>query len=110
VSRQPKAVSRSREDRSGSRAASTGSGDLGGLVPEIHVIGQRVEEAIDAVDKALDQALLAGAPRLRVVHGHGTGRLREALREHFRRHPSVASLRAGDKNEGGNGATIFEMR
>jgi DNA mismatch repair protein MutS2 len=44
------------------------------------------------------------------VHGHGTGRLREALRDHFRRHPAVASLRAGDKNEGGNGATILEMR
>lgn len=88
----------------------SGGGDLASLVPEIRVIGQRVEEAIEAVDRALDQALLSGAPRLRVVHGHGTGRLRDALRDHFRRHPAVASLRAGDKNEGGNGATIFEMR
>jgi DNA mismatch repair protein MutS2 len=95
------------------RTASTPSSaarDLSGTVPEIHVIGQHVEEAIEAVDKALDQALLSGASHLRVVHGHGTGRLREGLRDHFRGHASVASMRAGGKNEGGNGATILELR
>jgi DNA mismatch repair protein MutS2 len=115
----PKTADRRRPTTERSRRPEAGGGrrvpraaaeDLGSLVPEIHVIGQRVEEAIETVDKALDQALLAGAPRLRVVHGHGTGRLREALRDHFRRHPAVASLRAGDKNEGGNGATILEIR
>ena len=48
--------------------------------------------------------------RLRVVHGHGTGRLRDGLREHFRAHGSVESLRAADAREGGNGATILELR
>jgi DNA mismatch repair protein MutS2 len=86
------------------------SRDFSGTVPEIHVIGQHVEEAIEAVDKALDQALLSGASHLRVVHGHGTGRLREGLREHFRGHASIASMRPGGKNEGGNGATILELR
>ena len=79
-------------------------------VVEVHLIGQRLEEAIEAAEKALDQALLSGASHLRLVHGHGTGRLRDGLRDHFRRHAAVASIRAGDRNEGGNGATIVELR
>ena len=86
------------------------SRDLTGPTAEVNVIGQRVEEALDAVEKSLDQALLSGAARLRVIHGHGTGRLREAVREHFRGHGSVAGLRPADAREGGNGATILELR
>ena len=78
--------------------------------PEVNVIGQRLEESIEAVERALDQALLSGAGRLRVIHGHGTGRLREGLREHFRRHEAIERLTAADRNEGGNGATILELR
>jgi DNA mismatch repair protein MutS2 len=78
--------------------------------PEILVIGKRVEEAIEEVEKALDEALLSGASSLRVVHGHGTGRLRDGLREHFRRHPSVASLKAAAAREGGEGATMLELK
>ena len=77
---------------------------------EINVIGQRVEEAIEAAERALDHALVSGASRLRVIHGHGTGRLREGIRAHFRSHPSVEKLRSGDRTEGGNGATILELR
>jgi len=43
-------------------------------------------------------------------HGHGTGRLRDGLRDHLRKHGAVESLKAGDRNEGGNGATILELR
>jgi DNA mismatch repair protein MutS2 len=77
---------------------------------EVNVIGQHLDEAIDAVERALDQALLEGAPHLRIVHGHGTGRLRQGLREHFREHRSVQTLRAAGAREGGNGATILELR
>ena len=74
------------------------------------MIGSRLDEAIDAAEKALDQALMSGAARLRVIHGHGTGRLRDGLREHFRGYASVAGLKAADAREGGNGATILELR
>ena len=76
---------------------------------EINVIGQRIEDALPEIEKRLDEALLSAAGRLRIIHGHGTGRLRDAVRDHFRDHPSVASLRAGDAREGGNGATIVEL-
>ncbi|MBC8646484.1 MAG: Smr/MutS family protein [Thermoanaerobaculia bacterium] len=76
---------------------------------EINVIGRRLEEAIDEVDKALDDALLSGSGRVRVVHGHGTGRLRSGLRDHLRHHPAVEKVRSADPREGGNGATIVEL-
>jgi DNA mismatch repair protein MutS2 len=83
---------------------------IGGLTREVNVIGQHLEEATAEVEKALDATLLAGDARLRVIHGHGTGRLRDGLREHLRRHPSVASVRQADAREGGNGATIVELK
>ena len=84
------------------------SPESSGPTVEVNLIGQRVEEAIEAAERALDQALVSGASRLRVIHGHGTGRLREGIREHFRSHPAVEKLRSADKSEGGNGATILE--
>jgi DNA mismatch repair protein MutS2 len=83
------------------------------LVPvtrEIVVIGATVEDATDRLDKFLDQALLSDDRRLRVVHGHGTGRLRDAVRAFFRAHPLVASVAPGAANEGGDGATIVELK
>ncbi|HKF44455.1 MAG TPA: Smr/MutS family protein [Thermoanaerobaculia bacterium] len=77
---------------------------------EVNVIGQRVEDALPEIEKFLDSALLEGVGHLRIVHGHGTGRLREAVRDHFRAHPAVSSLRAAPEREGGNGATILELR
>ena len=110
VSRKPKAVSRSRDqDSHGSRPPAAGSRDSGPTA-EVNVIGQRVDESIDLVEKALDQALVSGASSLRVIHGHGTGRLRDGLRDHFRSHAAVASMRPGGRDEGGNGATILELR
>jgi DNA mismatch repair protein MutS2 len=47
---------------------------------------------------------------LRVIHGHGTGRLRDGIREHLRKHRAVASARAADAREGGNGATMVELK
>jgi len=77
---------------------------------ELVVIGSTVDEAIDRAEKFLDDALLADERRLRIVHGHGTGRLREGLTKFFRAHPLVASVTQADDKEGGAGATIVELK
>jgi DNA mismatch repair protein MutS2 len=94
------------------RARKSTGRDLEGsdVPPELHLIGQRVEPALEALDVYLDQALLGARPEVRIVHGHGTGRLRDAVRLHLRKHPAVAAERPGEPNEGGNGATIATLR
>ena len=77
---------------------------------EVNLIGQRVEPALEALDAYLDQALLSSRREVRVIHGHGTGRLRQAVREHLRSHRGVSNLRSGEPNEGGNGATVVTLR
>jgi DNA mismatch repair protein MutS2 len=79
-------------------------------VRELMVIGKTVEQATDEAEKFLDAALLADSRRLRIVHGHGTGRLREAMTKFFRAHPLVATVAPAPDNEGGNGATIVELK
>jgi DNA mismatch repair protein MutS2 len=79
------------------------------LIPEtaeLNLIGQRVDDALEASDKFLDRALLEGKAAVRIIHGFGTGALRKALRDHLRKHPAVKSWRPGNENEGGDGATV----
>jgi DNA mismatch repair protein MutS2 len=77
---------------------------------ELVVIGSTVDQAIDRAEKFLDDALLSDERRLRIVHGHGTGRLREALTKFLRQHPLVLSTSPAPENEGGGGATIVELK
>ena len=67
----------------------------------------------DGVETLLDQyvndAALAGTPKVTVIHGHGSGALRDALRAQLREHPLVKSWRPGERGEGGDGATIVEF-
>jgi DNA mismatch repair protein MutS2 len=77
---------------------------------ELVVIGSTVDQALDRAEKFLDDALLSDERRLRIVHGHGTGRLREALTKFLRQHPLVASASPAPENEGGGGATIVELK
>jgi DNA mismatch repair protein MutS2 len=74
---------------------------------ELNVIGQTVAEAIDRVDKFLDQAIMAELKQVRVIHGHGTGQLRRALGEFLGSHPQVARLVG---HEGGGGVTVVELK
>ena len=67
-------------------------------------------DALARVDKALDDAVLAGLREIRLIHGKGTGVLREAVGEFLRGHPQVASFRLGGGGEGGAGATVVEIR
>ena len=77
---------------------------------ELHLIGQRVEPALAELDAYLDRALLANRTTVRVVHGHGSGRLRKAVREHLRGHRAVSAHRPGEPDEGGDGATVVTLR
>jgi DNA mismatch repair protein MutS2 len=80
------------------------------VTSEIHLLGQRADEARDAVERYLDQAFLAGLPIVRVVHGKGTGVLRRVVREMLASHPHVASYRDGEPSEGGAGATVAALK
>ncbi|MFN2182910.1 MAG: Smr/MutS family protein, partial [Anaerolineae bacterium] len=73
---------------------------------ELDLRGQRIEEALPQVDKYLDDAFLAGMPFVRIVHGKGTGALRQAVRQQLRGHPLVNSFRTGEQGEGGTGVTV----
>ncbi|MGA7156037.1 MAG: Smr/MutS family protein [Acidobacteriaceae bacterium] len=77
---------------------------------EINVIGRTADEAESEVERFLERAFLAGLPRIRVVHGVGMGILRRKLREFLNKHPHVTSVSEPPYNEGGQGATIVELR
>ncbi len=76
---------------------------------ELDVRGQRVEEALSRLEKYLDDAFLAAMPFVRIIHGKGTGALREAVRQQLRTHPLVRSYRVGADGEGGSGVTIVYL-
>jgi DNA mismatch repair protein MutS2 len=77
---------------------------------EINLIGRTVDEATEELEKYLDRAFLAGLPRVRVIHGHGAGILRRGVREFLKSHPHVATIAEAEQIEGGQGATIVELR
>ncbi|MDH3627014.1 MAG: Smr/MutS family protein [Acidobacteriota bacterium] len=77
---------------------------------EIVLIGERVVEALEKLDRYLDEGVAAGLDVTRIVHGHGTGKLRNAVREYLRGDPRIKKVRPGDETEGGNAATIATLR
>ena len=76
---------------------------------EVSLRGMMVEEALEALERYLDQAYLAGLPFVRIVHGKGTGKLRAAVREALRGHSYVKSFEEGGEKEGGEGVTIAKI-
>ncbi|MBK9031498.1 MAG: Smr/MutS family protein [Myxococcales bacterium] len=72
--------------------------------------GQRVDESIASLDRFLDEALLLGHDAIFVLHGHGTGVLRNAVRQHLTRHPAAKSSRPGEGSEGGDGVTVVVLK
>jgi DNA mismatch repair protein MutS2 len=74
--------------------------------PELRLLGSTVAEALPVLDKYLDQAVVQGLQRLRIVHGVGSGRLREAVTDFLGRHPQVRRFHAGDAS---GGTTIVEL-
>jgi DNA mismatch repair protein MutS2 len=76
----------------------------------VDVRGNRVDEAVAQVDRFVDESLLAGREAIFVIHGHGTGALRTAIRGHLANHRAVETFRAGEQNEGGDGVTVAFLR
>jgi DNA mismatch repair protein MutS2 len=77
--------------------------------PEVHLLGLRAEEVAGRLQPALDAAVQAGLPSLRIVHGKGTGVLREVVAELLDEDPRVVAYRPGRVGEGGGGVTVAEL-
>lgn len=80
------------------------------ISPEINLIGKMVDEALSTMDKYLDDAYLAHLSQVRVVHGKGTGALRQAVHKHLKKLKIVKSFRLGEFGEGDAGVTIVEFK
>ena len=80
------------------------------ISPEINLIGKTVDEALSTMDKYLDDAYLAHLNQVRVVHGKGTGALRQAVHKHLKKLKIVKSFRLGEFGEGDAGVTIVEFK
>jgi DNA mismatch repair protein MutS2 len=76
---------------------------------QLDLRGARAEEALEVLDRYLNDAAVAGVDRLRIVHGKGTGALRTAVREVLSRHPLVRGHEPAGAAEGGDGATIVRL-
>ncbi|MDY6874018.1 MAG: endonuclease MutS2 [Chloroflexota bacterium] len=72
--------------------------------------GLRVDEGLDALDHYLERAYLAGLPYVRIIHGKGTGRLRESVRRELGRNPHVSRFEGGGRTEGGEGVTVAHLK
>jgi DNA mismatch repair protein MutS2 len=81
-----------------------------GLHSELNVIGATVDQAIDRVARFLDQTLVTDQQQVRIVHGHGTGQLRRGIAAYLKDHPLVSKFYPAPREQGGEGATIVELK
>jgi DNA mismatch repair protein MutS2 len=101
---------RSTGARAGERGASAWQGPEPEAEPEVDLRGMRVADMDPALDRAVDQAILAGLGELRVIHGKGTGALRERVREFLAKDARIREFRPGMPGEGGAGVTVVKLR
>jgi DNA mismatch repair protein MutS2 len=76
---------------------------------EVHLRRLTVDEALIKLDQYLNDAFMAGLYQVRIVHGKGTGTLRQIVREQLAKHPLVKSYRPAGYGEGGEGVTVVEL-
>ena len=100
------AIASSRRSGKGSGASQIKMSKSMNVSSEVNLIGMNADEAIAALDKYLDDAYLAHLPQVRVVHGRGTGVLKNAVHNHLKRLRYVKSYRLGTFGEGNTGVTI----
>jgi DNA mismatch repair protein MutS2 len=76
----------------------------------VDVRGSRADDAVAQLDRFLDESLMASRDTIFIIHGHGTGALRTAVRSHLTGHSSIQNFRAGEPNEGGDGVTVAFLK
>ena len=76
---------------------------------ELDLRGKRAEDALDVLENYLERAYLAGLPWVRIIHGKGTGRMREAVRKALDRNDHISSWEEGRDGEGGAGVTVAKL-
>ena len=76
----------------------------------MNLVGQRVEPALERLDAFIDELLRNGESAGFALHGHGTGQLKSAVREHLARHPCVESSEPASAEDGGDAFTVFWLR
>ena len=81
-----------------------------GDLSDLNVIGCNVEEAQETIEKHLDQAILQEQQRIRIIHGHGTGRLRRSIGDLLKRHPQVVRFTPAPPDQGGSGVTLVDLK
>ena len=77
---------------------------------ELNLIGKTTAEAEYELDRFIDEAYLASIPRIRIIHGFGTGALKNFVHHTLKNHDLIAAFTFAPPNQGGNGATIAEMK
>ncbi len=77
---------------------------------EINLVGNKVEDAIRKLDKYIDDAILAGFDKIKIIHGYGTGALRDGIRKFLKSHPQIKKYRDGDQYEGETAVTIASLK
>lgn len=99
--------------RSSKRSVSGGGGGTlksASVRPEIDVRGLNIEDAVNVLQKYIDELLSSSLSRARIIHGKGTGALKKGLLDYFRKHPNIASYEEAASNEGGGGATNIVLK
>ena len=79
------------------------------ISPEINLIGKNVDEACSELDKYLDDALLAHLPRVRIIHGRGTGALKKGIHAYLKRQKFVKKFQLAEFDDGGDAITVVEF-
>jgi DNA mismatch repair protein MutS2 len=113
LKRKAEEVETSKEKQVKSEAGNSSTRHLLLLTPspglELDLRGQKAEDALSMLDDYLDRAFLAGMPFVRIIHGKGTGKLRQEVRAALKGHPHVRSFEEGGEKEGGAGVTVAKI-
>lgn len=107
---EPVAEEKVKSSRPLRKSGETGLETAQKISSEISLRGMTIDEGLYQLEKYLDQAIMAGLNRFRVIHGKGTGALRQAVHQYLKGNPVVKSFAFAEQNEGGLGATVVELK